>query len=138
MNRVEAEAPRAVLLIEDDEVDQERLRRILRPQASRFRLTVVADAHQALALVQNASSAFAFILLDLHLPGMDGFEFLRHFHQQPHHQASVVIVLTGFHNAEERRRAQEYQIAAYLLKDELDPAGTQLLHFLTTLMTSPL
>ncbi len=123
--------PLPVLLIEDDEVDRELVQRLLRPHAQHFAVITVPDAIRALLLLQRADTHFAIILLDLTLPMMDGFEFLHYLRQQPDLKEHTVIIITGSGNEQDRLRAERYQVAGYLLKDDLSSDGTifiQLLH----------
>ena len=125
-------SPWPVLLIEDDDVDREMVQRCLKPYARQFVVTAVPDAQQALVLLQDNHTDFAFIILDLTLPGMDGFEFLQQLRQSSYLRQSPVIVLTGSGSEQDRRRAMDYQVAAYLLKEELDSYYTQLIQLLPT------
>jgi CheY-like chemotaxis protein len=124
--------PWPVLLIEDDDVDREAVQRCLKPYARHFAITAVADATQALTLLQDPRTHFAVIILDLNLPRMDGFEFLQQLRQHSHFKENVVIVLTGSNNEQDRRRASHYQVAAYLLKEELGNYCIPLIQLLQT------
>lgn len=62
--------PLTVLLVDDDPVNREVGEALLRRLG--HRPMVVADGEQAIALAQNTS--FDAILMDLHMPGIDGFE----------------------------------------------------------------
>ncbi len=55
----------------------------------------------------------ALILLDMKMPGMDGWEFSRHFRARYDRQAPIVV-LTAAENA--RRRAEEIGAEGYLGK----------------------
>jgi DNA-binding NarL/FixJ family response regulator len=97
----------------------------------------VADASQALLHLQSPLGSFAAIILDLNLPGMDGFEFLQCLRQQPTLKARAVLVLTGSRDARHRQRVHTYQVAGYFLKDELDQHCTPLLQRLTADQAAP-
>jgi CheY-like chemotaxis protein len=57
------------------------------------------------------------ILLDLGLPGMDGFEVARTVRRQPQGGASVLIVaVTAFRGEEHQRQAREAGFDKYLMK----------------------
>ena len=130
-------APFSVLLIEDDAIDQELLLRCCQHATPPVRVTAVADASQALLRLHSPLDRFAVIILDLNLPGMDGFEFLECLRQHPTLKASVVLVLTGSHDERHRQRAYAYQVAGYFLKDELDEHCTPLLQRLTADQATP-
>jgi len=124
--------PLPVLLIEDDEVDQELIQRLIQPYAHRFAVTAVPDAIRALELLPRAHLHFAIILLDLMLPRMNGFEFLHFLRQQPTQKERIVIVITGSNDEQDRLRAERYQIAGYFLKDKLGSDAVSLIQLLHT------
>jgi CheY-like chemotaxis protein len=49
----------------------------------------------------------AVVLLDIGMPGMDGYEVARQIRQQPEFQGVVLIALTGWGQEDDRRRARE-------------------------------
>jgi two-component system CheB/CheR fusion protein len=57
-----------------------------------------------------------FVLLDLGLPGMDGFEVCRQIKRDPTLQRTRVIALTAFSGAEYRSRAADAGCELYLVK----------------------
>jgi signal transduction histidine kinase/CheY-like chemotaxis protein len=97
--------PRRVLILEDDASTRQMLRGILEKEG-----WVVAEAPggQA-ALEQVAADRPALILLDLLMPGMNGFEFIAELRQRPGGQSIPIVVLTAKDlTAEERQRLNGY------------------------------
>jgi DNA-binding response OmpR family regulator len=64
-----------------------------------------------------------FVLLDLGLPGLDGFEVARQMKLDPELQAARVVALTAFGQESYRKRAAEAGIEVYFVK----PVATQAL-----------
>ena len=61
------------------------------------------------------------VLLDLAMPGMDGFETLRQLRGIPGMERTFGIAMTGFGNQDDKRRTQEAGFDAHLIKPvELD------------------
>jgi CheY-like chemotaxis protein len=61
------------------------------------------------------------VLLDLAMPGMDGFEARRRLHDQAGAAAAYLVAMTGFGNEEDKRRTREAGFDAHLTKPvELD------------------
>jgi len=56
------------------------------------------------------------VLLDVLMPGMDGFRFARNLREQPESQHTVLMALTGYTDETCRSRAGELGFAQYLLK----------------------
>ena len=56
------------------------------------------------------------VLLDIGLPGLDGFEVARQMRQQPALKGVVLIALTGYGRATDRQRSQEAGFNHHLVK----------------------
>lgn len=56
------------------------------------------------------------VLLDIGLPGLDGFEVARRIRQQPALKAVLLIALTGYGRATDRQRSQEAGFDHHLVK----------------------
>jgi PAS domain S-box-containing protein len=93
-------APTSVMVVEDNPENREMICR----QLTKAGWRVLAAQHgiEALALMQTEEPGV--ILLDLMMPEMDGFEFLRQLRQHPQWRSLPVIVLTAKDlTAEERQ-----------------------------------
>jgi PAS domain S-box-containing protein len=64
------------------------------------------------------------VLLDIGLPGMDGYEVARHLREQPGMKECFLVALTGYGQEEDRRRSKEAGFDHHLVKpvdpDQLD------------------
>jgi CheY-like chemotaxis protein len=56
------------------------------------------------------------VLLDLAMPGMDGFQFTRLFHEFPGCRAIPIIAMSGYSSLAFRALARDIEIRHYLLK----------------------
>ena len=111
----------SILLVEDDEIDSEFFLRCLRLQGSTLEVTVAPDAIVALQMLRGGPGHPPFegpyvILLDLHLPGMNGFEFLQELRSDPRLKASIVFVLSESASEQDLQKVYEYGIAGFLRK----------------------
>lgn len=110
-----------VLLIEDDEVDAEGVRRAFDKKHIANPLMVVQDGVEALAVLrgeqgfQKLHRPFM-ILLDLNLPRMNGIEFLQQLRADANLKDSIVFVLTTSADTEDKKAAYDYNVAGYLVK----------------------
>ena len=99
-----------VIVIEDDEAVRDSLQVLL--QAAGLSSVVYSSAEEFLASPETPKYACA--LLDLHLPGLDGFEVLRILSKRQPDCAAIVI--TGQPDAFTRDRALEAGAVALLEK----------------------
>ncbi|MCI0464501.1 MAG: response regulator, partial [Gemmataceae bacterium] len=81
----------------------------------------VHTAHDGLAALETARDFQPdIVLLDIGLPGMDGYEVARRLRQEQGRQA-VLVALTGYGTDEDHRRSQEAGFDYHLVKPvELD------------------
>ncbi len=96
----------------------------------------VAVAHDGPTALQAAEAQPPEVaLLDISLPGMDGYELARRLRSQPALGRPLLIALTGWGLEEERRRSKEAGFDHHLLKP-VDLATLQGLLTQTQLETS--
>jgi len=101
-----------VLLIEDDPLMPELLAGLL--QEDQISLAVANDAATGLRLARE--KRFDLILLDLGLPGVNGFQVLQQLKESPETQNIPVIVLTAWNSTTDKLRGFELGAVDYLTK----------------------
>lgn len=79
-----------------------------------FKVTVKHDGMDALTWCSRGMPDF--ILLDMKMPNIDGFSFMRMLNKITSVKHPIVIASTGLHDAETVKRLMEYGISAYLVK----------------------
>jgi signal transduction histidine kinase/DNA-binding response OmpR family regulator/HPt (histidine-containing phosphotransfer) domain-containing protein len=107
----------SVLVVDDNQIN----RRILRAQLTRWRAlpTVVGsgrEALDALAEAAQAGHAFGLVLLDVNMPGIDGFEVATQILARPELAGTTIMMLSSSAYHDERARCRELGIALYLTK----------------------
>jgi diguanylate cyclase (GGDEF)-like protein len=100
-----------VLAVDDDARSLEMIEAVLGPSIE----VVTAESGEA-ALDALAAGRYAAILLDVGLPGIDGFETARRIKDQPASRHIPIIFLTGQIGDEQVRRGYALGAADYLLK----------------------
>jgi PAS domain S-box-containing protein len=101
------------ILVVDDNVDAaESLSALLRSLGAE--VTTVYDGPAALEAMRTAKPAAA--VLDIGMPGMDGYEVARRARAAPEGEDITLIALTGWGNDEDRRRSREAGIDHHLVK----------------------
>jgi chemotaxis family two-component system response regulator Rcp1 len=113
--------PVEILLVEDNPADAYLVREALQESPLPVHLAVMETGEQALAFVRHRGPYAAavrpdLILLDLHLPQMDGQEVLQELKSDPTLQTIPVIVLTSSQAPDDIRRSYALQANAYVVK----------------------
>ena len=111
--QVVAPTARRRILVVDDNVDAaESLAVLLRLEGHEVR--VAPDGPAALAAAQADPPEM--VVLDLGMPGMDGFEVARRLRGQPGSDGVLLVALTGWAQEEDRRRCYEAGFDGHLPK----------------------
>lgn len=109
----EAEGKDACILLVDDNMDSAHgLARLLRRRG--FRVEVAHDGPQA--LTQAKASPPQVVLLDIGLPGMDGYEVARRLRTEAGCVNTFLVALTGYGQEDDRARARASGFDAHFVK----------------------
>jgi len=87
---------RTILIVEDNDITAGSIAQVLRWEG--YRVLVAGDGAAALQLLRRGERP-ALILLDLMMPGMDGWEFHRRLSHLPDLSSIPVVVITGIDDA---------------------------------------
>ena len=126
-------APQAVLVV-DDNADVVTSLTLLLRLAGVNHIYVAHDGVAALAALRQHQPKVA--LVDIGMPGMDGYEVARYVRQQPAFDETKLVALTGWGQEDDRRLAREAGFDHHLVKP-VDPIKLEdLLASLTVPATS--
>jgi two-component system cell cycle response regulator DivK len=92
-----------ILLLEDDEMNRDMLSRRLERRG--YHVVIAVDGRQGLRLAQ--AEAPDLTLMDMSLPGLDGWEATRQLKAAPATQAIPILALTAHAMAGDREKAIE-------------------------------
>src|SRR5262245_24474575 len=113
-----------ILLVEDDSNDVLLLQRAFQKAGLRDALRIVRDGEQAIQYL-SGQGQYAnreryplpfLVLLDLKMPGTDGFEVLQWARAEPELKRLLIVVLTSSHLQSDVDRAYELGANSYLVK----------------------
>jgi CheY-like chemotaxis protein len=90
-----------ILLVEDNEMNRDMLSRRLQKQG--YEVVIAVDGEEGVAKAQNEAPAL--ILMDMSLPGVDGWEATRRLKAAPRTQKIPVIALTAHAMTDDRDKA---------------------------------
>ena len=106
------DTPRRMLIVDDNEDSARSMDLLQRLRGHDTRIAFTGPD----ALVIAADFAPEVVLLDIGLPGMDGFEVARQLRAMPPLANTLLVAMTGYGTPEDRANAQAVGIDEYLLK----------------------
>jgi two-component system CheB/CheR fusion protein len=115
--------PRRVLVVDDNKDAAESVAMLLRLWGHTVRAAFTGP--QALEAAEEYQPEIA--LLDIGLPGMDGYEVARQLRQRPQFQQTVLVAVTGYGQEEDRRRSEDAGFDHHLTKPVAPEALQQIL-----------
>jgi CheY-like chemotaxis protein len=90
-----------ILLVEDNELNRDMLSRRLQKRG--YEVVMAEDGERGVALAQSVAPAL--ILMDISLPGIDGWEATRRLKAQPATRDIPIIALTAYAERADRDKA---------------------------------
>lgn len=111
---------RSILLVEDNELDRERIQRMLRNRRRYYHVTECATAGEALKILGDPARHFDCVLVDHNLPDMTGVDLLKKLRTGDRLPVAVSM-LTAHEDDEVASTSLALGAEDYLLKDSLTP-----------------
>jgi PAS domain S-box-containing protein len=105
-------APMTILVVDDNQDAAESMRLLLRQVGAEVR--VAHDGPQALAAFDACRPRM--VLLDIGMPGMDGYEVARRLRASPYAGQASLVALTGWGQDEDKKRVREAGFDHHLVK----------------------
>jgi two-component system cell cycle response regulator DivK len=104
--------PKVILYIEDDPANRILVRRVMEAQG--YRVLEAENGMQGLEIAQMEQ--FGAILIDIHMPEMDGFEVMARLRAMPQTASVPIIALTAMVMKGDRERTLEAGCSGYIQK----------------------
>ncbi len=105
-----------VLIIDDSLTTRMVEQNIL--EAAGYRVGLARSAEEALRMAQH--QRYGLFLVDIEMPGLDGFQFISAVSREPLLRDTPSILVSSRNSPEDRRRANELGAYAYFAKSEFD------------------
>ena len=118
-NKMTEEKKEKVLIVDDDKF-------LLSMYAVKFKnhdfeVETALSGAEALSKLQN-DKAPDIIILDLIMPGMDGYEFMAKVREQRLAPKATIVVLTNQGQPEDIEKAKKYNVQGYIVKASTIPS----------------
>jgi two-component system, response regulator len=107
----------SILIIDDNPDDIEIARIVMEEIGRKEHVEAATDGEKALAFLRTAANLPALILLDLKMPGMNGFECLREIRADDRLQPIPVIVVTSSSLDSDMQEAYRAGADSFLYKE---------------------
>jgi CheY-like chemotaxis protein len=104
--------PVPILIVDDNPLNAKLIRLLL--EKNGYVVDTAGDAEQALQALQRRTPRM--ILMDLQLPGMDGFALTRLLKSDPKTRGVTIVALTAYAMKGDERRALEAGCDGYIAK----------------------
>ena len=101
----------SVLIVDDSELNRKMLRQML---GSRFDIAEAASGEACLQLLEQNATGISIVLLDIHMPGIDGFTVLEEMNQKNLLEQIPVIMISSEDTVDAVRRAFDLGASDYI------------------------
>ena len=108
---------RLPILVIDDSLTTRMLEQSILESAG-YDVTLARSAEEALD--QARAARFALFLVDVEMPGMDGFTFIEQVRADPLLRGTPSILVTSRASAADQQRGRDVGAAGYVVKDDFD------------------
>jgi two-component system chemotaxis sensor kinase CheA len=115
----EVVAMKRPLLVIDDSLTTRMLEQSILESAG-YEVDMATSGEEGLE--QARRTDYALILIDVEMPGMDGFTFIEQIRRDPKLHGTPTILITSRNAPEDKRRGQEVGAQGYIVKSEFDQA----------------
>ncbi|MGD1059722.1 MAG: response regulator, partial [Solirubrobacteraceae bacterium] len=108
-----------VVLVIDDSLTTRMLEQSILETAG-YKVHLATSAEEALEKAREKD--YDLFVVDVEMPGMDGFEFVAHARSTPALASIPAILVTSRNSAQDKKRGEEAGARAYVVKSEFDQA----------------
>jgi signal transduction histidine kinase/DNA-binding response OmpR family regulator len=107
----------AVLVVDDNSTNRQMLNELLSHWG--MKPTLAENGMRGIEILEQtnaAGAAFPLILLDCHMPDMDGFTLAKRIKSDPRFKGAIIMMLTSGGQRGDASRCRDLRISAYLVK----------------------
>lgn len=107
---------KSILIVDDSDSDHFINVDVIEGYNANIEILQAYDGSEALEILEKRTQPPTIILLDINMPGMDGFEFLEHYNTKPV-KSKVIAMLTSSSQSSDHDKTKKYEcVKAYIEK----------------------
>jgi CheY-like chemotaxis protein len=105
-----------IWVVDDDEDDQYLIQHAFKAARPTSSIKAIYDGQQLLSCLKHALELPQLVLLDLNMPGKDGFEILEELRKKPAYKQLPVVMLTTSSEESDKTRSAALGASGFLTK----------------------
>lgn len=106
----------SILLIDDDAIERMKFKKVCKDICFPGSIVEAINGKQALSFLNNKTNTFNFIILDLHMPEMNGLEFLEKIKSNFLLKNIPVIMMSNTDDINEQMKCYEFGVSGFFKK----------------------
>lgn len=106
----------SILLIDDDEIERMKFKQVSKKTEFISTFFEAKNGENAITLLKNTQPSFDLIVTDLHMPIMNGFEFLKKLKKNRKFKNIPVVVMSSSQDDKDLKKCFNIGISGYFTK----------------------
>lgn len=106
----------SILLIDDDELERMKFKKVCKDISFPCSIVEAVNGKQALEFLKEEKSLFNIIILDLHMPKMNGLELLENLKSNMEFKNIPIIIMSNSEDDSELKKCYDFGISGYFTK----------------------
>lgn len=106
----------SILLIDDDVIERMKFKKVCNDISFPCSIIEAEDGKQGLNLLNKIENRFNIIILDLHMPKMNGLEVLKVLKSKIEFKNIPIIIMSNSEDDNELKKCYDYGISGYFTK----------------------
>lgn len=106
----------SILLIDDDEIERIKFQKVCKDINFPCYVVEAINGKQALNFLNRIENTFNIIVLDLHMPKMNGLELLEKLKSNIKFKNTPIIIMSNSEDNDELKKCYDYGVSGYFTK----------------------
>lgn len=110
-----------ILIVDDMEIEHIVATHAIKEYNEAIEVVSASGAEEALSSIKSGKVSPDLILLDINMPGMNGFDFLEEFPKLTSDSAPIIAMLSSSNQVSDQERAMNYDFVKSFFTKPLEP-----------------